>query len=302
MASRTLGTKRTRTADGALTSGAPAGRGAAPRPSTRQPAPWVLDAELRLNVGGKALLGERRVSLLAEIGRLGSITHAARAAGLSYKGAWDALEQMNNLVGEAVVERVAGGKSGGHTHLTPRGAQLVHNFGLIREEYERFLSRLNAQALGLTRDYVLLEGIAMKTSARNQFAGTVEAIRPGAVNDEIDLAVIGGIRLVATITRESRQSLGLELGSRAFALVKASSVILLTEADGARFSARNQLPGSVSRVAPGAVNTEVVLDLAGGGSVAAIITNESARKLELAVGKTATAIFKASSLIVGVAA
>ena len=57
----------------------------------------------------------------------------------------------------------------------------------------------------------------------------------------------------------------------------------------------------MSRVVPGAVNTEAVLDLAGGG-IAAIITNDSARSLELAEGTTATAMFKASSVIIGVPA
>jgi len=66
--------------------------------------------------------------------------------------------------------------------------------------------------------------------------------------------------------------------------------------------ARNRLDGTISRLTPGAVNTEVVLDLTGGGSVAAIITNESARALELEEGRTAMAMFKASSVIVGVPA
>ena len=69
-----------------------------------------------------------------------------------------------------------------------------------------------------------------------------------------------------------------------------------------RLSARNQLAGSVTRIVPGAVNTEVVLELPGGGSVAAIITNQSATALGLAQGSAATAIFKASSVILGVAA
>ena len=91
----------------------------------------------------------------------------------------------------------------------------------------------------------------------------------------------------------------LEVGTQAFALVKASSVIVVTDAEGARFSARNRLTGSVSRLVPGAVNTEVVIDLPGGGAVAAIITNESSNALALSVGSAATAIFKASSVIVG---
>ena len=76
----------------------------------------------------------------------------------------------------------------------------------------------------------------------------------------------------------------------------------MTDAQGVRLSARNQLTGTVKRVVPGAVNTEVVLELPGGGSVAAIITNRSVKALRLGVGSAATAVFKASSVIVGVAA
>jgi molybdate transport system regulatory protein len=264
--------------------------------------PLSVGAELWLNLDGQALAGSRRVALLAEIARAGSITQAAKLVGLSYKGAWNAIEEMSNLAGEPLLERMVGGKGGGFTRLTPRGAKLVRNFELIRQEHARFVDRLNRQAGGLTDDYSLMESIAMKTSARNQFAGTVHAIRSGAVNDEIELAVIGGLRIVATVTRESRNELGLELGAKAFALVKASSIVLMTDPGGARLSARNQLAGTVSRVVPGAVNTEVVLQLPGGGSVAAVVTNDSAIALALAPGSAATAVFKASSVIIGVAA
>ncbi|MFZ3127347.1 MAG: TOBE domain-containing protein, partial [Rhodoferax sp.] len=57
--------------------------------------------------------------------------------------------------------------------------------------------------------------------------------------------------------------------------------------------------GTISRLQSGAVNTEVVIDLPGGGAIASVITNESATALDLAVGQPATAIFKASSVIVG---
>lgn len=141
----------------------------------------------------------------------------------------------------------------------------------------------------------------MKTSARNQFVGKVVAVRRGAVNDEIELAIAGGERIVATVTRESTESLGLAPGREAFALVKASSVILMVDGDTARLSTRNRLAGEVARVEPGAVNAEVLVDLPGGGSVAAIVTIESARKLDLKPGRPVTALFKASSVIVGTA-
>ncbi|MEP7100560.1 MAG: TOBE domain-containing protein [Burkholderiales bacterium] len=261
-----------------------------------------VDAELQIRLGGQALAGTRRMQLLAEIARAGSITQAAKVVGLSYKGAWDAVEQMSNLAGEALLDRTVGGKGGGRTQLTARGIELVRNFELIQQEHARFVARLNAQARGLTQDYSLMESIAMKTSARNQFAGTVRRVRGGAVNDEIEIEVIGGLRIVATVTSESRAELGLEVGAKAFALVKASAIILMTDSAGVKLSARNQLAGKVTRVTPGAVNSEVVLELRGGGSVAAVITNESAKALGLVTGSAATALFKASSVIVGVSA
>ena len=134
----------------------------------------------------------------------------------------------------------------------------------------------------------------MKTSARNHFEGTVSSLKPGAVNDEVEITTTSGLKIVAIITHESASGLGLAQGKPAFALIKASSVIVVADEGGARFSTRNRLAGTVARVQPGAVNTEVVIDLPGGASVAAIVTQESAGRLGLAVGQPATALFKAS--------
>ncbi|MGL4754753.1 MAG: TOBE domain-containing protein, partial [Aeromonadaceae bacterium] len=86
------------------------------------------------------------------------------------------------------------------------------------------------------------------------------------------------------------------------ALVKAPWVILVTGDSGLRFSARNQLTGTVSALAKGAVNTEVALTLDGGTVVHAIITNEAVLELGLTVGSPATALIKASHVVLGVPA
>jgi molybdate transport system regulatory protein len=140
----------------------------------------------------------------------------------------------------------------------------------------------------------------MKTSARNQLAGTVRAVKRGAVSDEVEIELAGGRRIVAIVTRESATSLGLVPGAAAFALIKASSVIVVADLGTARLSARNQLAGTVARVQPGAVNAEVVIDVGGGLTIVAIVTQESASSMGLAVGSPATAIVKASNVIVGV--
>jgi molybdopterin-binding protein/molybdate transport repressor ModE-like protein len=170
---------------------------------------------------------------------------------MSYKAAWDAIDAMNNLAGEALVERLAGGKGGGGTRLTARGAQLVANFRLIEREHRNFVQRLSEHADGIADDYSLVRKMSMRTSARNQFSGTVTQLRRGAVNDEIALELAGGHAIVAIVTHESVDNLGLQLGSEAFALVKSSSIILVTGEDGARYSARNRLAGTIVRVEPG---------------------------------------------------
>jgi molybdate transport system regulatory protein len=141
----------------------------------------------------------------------------------------------------------------------------------------------------------------MKSSARNQFKGTVTAIGAGAINDQVEIDA-GGLKLVAVITRGSTEELGLKVGATAFALVKASSVILVTEDGDVKFSARNRIQGTVSAIDTGAVNTEVTLALPAGGALTAIVTNHSATALGLAVGSPVTGLFKASSVIVGVPA
>lgn len=263
----------------------------------------ALQGKLWLTTDGQHLGGPDRMALLAAIGAHGSITQAAKAVGMSYKAAWDAVEAMNNLAGTPLVERLAGGKGGGGTRLTSRGAQLVENFRRLEEAHRRFVDYLDRQHDGLAMalpDLDLIRSMNMKTSARNQFAGTVTKVVPGAVNDEVTLAIVGGQQVVAIVTHDSTVSLGLAPGVAAFALVKASSIIVAVEGDGGRLSARNRLTGTIARVRTGAVNTDVTIALPGGGTIGATVTRDSEEALELREGMGATAVFKASSVIVGV--
>ncbi len=260
----------------------------------------TLQGALWMTVGDRSLGGKGRIGLLRAIAEQGSITQAAKSFGMSYKAAWDAVDTMNTLAGEPLVERSAGGRGGGSTRLTPRGQKLIARFDQIHAIHQRFIRQLSDAAIDLENELPLLKTLNMKTSARNQFLGTVTAVRSGAVNDEVELSLPGGARIVAIITRESTEALGLRTNMPVIALVKSSSVILATHLEGARLSTRNQLSGTVAAMTPGAVNTEVVIDIDGGGSIAAIITHGSAKALELTPGTRATALFKASSVILAV--
>jgi molybdate transport system regulatory protein len=261
--------------------------------------PIHLEGAVWMKVGSENLGGHGRVGLLRAIAEKGSITQAAKAIGMSYKAAWDAVDTMNNLAGEPLVERTTGGRGGGSTQLTARGRQLIDRFSQLEAIHKKFVQMLSHEAIDLASDLNLLRTLNMKTSARNQFSGIVSALTTGAVNDEVEITFGKNTRIVAVVTRQSAESMGLKVGSEAFALIKASSIILASELDGVRLSARNQLSGLILSVTPGAVNAEVVLEIDGGGTIVAIVTNPSIASLGLAVGKRAIAIFKASSVILG---
>jgi molybdate transport system regulatory protein len=140
----------------------------------------------------------------------------------------------------------------------------------------------------------------MKISARNTLAGTISKVIKGAVNAEVDITLEGGDKVVAIITNDGVAGLGLKEGMHAYAVLKASWVILGKGLDPKKISARNVLRGKVIRVDEGAVNNEVVLKLSGGAELTAIVTKESSHTLGLKVGEEADAAFKANNVIVAV--
>lgn len=140
----------------------------------------------------------------------------------------------------------------------------------------------------------------MQASARNVFSGSVSALVAGAVNAEVEITTKGGDKIVAIVTKESVETLALAVGKEAVALVKAPWVVLLAGEQDVRFSARNQLAGRVLSINKGMVNSEVALALPGGSTVYAVVTNDAVRELALQPGTAATALFKASQVIVGI--
>ena len=140
----------------------------------------------------------------------------------------------------------------------------------------------------------------VKISARNVLAGTVQSVTKGAVNAEVTLALEGGETIVAIITNTSVDSLHLSQGTAAYAIIKASEVMIGKGLERARLSARNILPGKIARLTEGAVNSEVEIRLAGGTPVVASITKASVHALDLHQGDDVSAVIKASHVVLGI--
>ena len=259
-----------------------------------------LTGNLCFNRAEEKFLGGNQIELLEKIDELGSITKAAKAVGISYKTAWELVNTINNVADQPLVDRLTGGRGGGGTSLTVAGKKVIAQFNIVQEELRKVLDNLGSRLGDTDSLFQFLRRISMKVSARNTFAGTVSAIIKGAVNAEVTLTLKGGIPLVSVVTNGAIENLGLQVGGEAFAIIKASSVLIGTDLHDSKVSARNVFCGTISKIIEGPVNTEVDVEIGGGNTVSAVITHGSSQRLELKEGGHACTLFKASSVILGV--
>lgn len=212
-------------------------------------------------------MADKRIDILRQIGQGGSISQAARAVGVSYKAAWQALDTLTNLAGVALVERVVGGVGGGGARLTPAGQQLLATADAMRQARASVLAGLGE---GSGADLAAAR-LSVRTSMRNQWPCTVHAMQARGQIVRVHLRGAGGeggagaaLAVCARITRESAELLGLRPGMPVQALCKATAVRVqpLDAADAVHGD--NQWPGRVTRVSRGELGDEVAAELAAG--------------------------------------
>ena len=237
-----------------------------------------------------------QIELLQAIVDTGSITSAAKASGVSYKTAWERLERINNLSKHPIIERNGGGSKGGGSVLTNYGIKIHNGFKQLQEQHNQFIENLNQQLSSLDDVSTFMKNTLLQTSARNQFLGNIAEVVAGAVNSEIQVQISDQQRIVAIVTEQSRQEMQLVEGLPIIAMIKASSVSLAVGTD-LQLSARNILTGTLLSLDRGAVNADITIELAGGKTLGAVITNKSADQLALSEGMVVSALFKASSVI-----
>lgn len=258
-----------------------------------------LKASLTLHGPERPAIGRERILLLEAVARSGSIAGGAKAVGLSYKAAWDALDALSNLFGQPLLETRSGGRCGGGARLTEAGRRVIRSYHRLEAELTRLLGQLEPDLAGTgIRPFDLFTGFLMRTSARNVLRGTIAEIRPDTLTAEIAVEVGPETTVYAQVTEESVREMGLVPGRDVVVLIKAPFVMIAPGKERPTVSARNCLGGSVVRCEVSAVNAEVVLDIGSDKRLTATITAQSARALELAPGTSAFALFDAAHVIV----
>lgn len=260
-----------------------------------------VQAQLTLKREDLPAIGRDRIRLLEEVARAGSISGGARAIGLTYKAAWDALDAMSNVVAEPLIVTRSGGNDRGGAILTEAGRRLIAGFHRFEAEMARIARTLDADLTGTgiaSRDIV--SGFMFRTSARNMLRGRVQAIKAGGLTSAIAVEISPQASLVAHVTNQSVTALGLHTGRDILVLIKAYFVRVTggTEQDAA--PDQNRLAGKIKRCEISGDQAEIVVDIGSGKTIAAIMPETAVKKSKLKVGLRAVATFDPQHVIIAV--
>lgn len=252
---------------------------------------------LTLRLQQKLFADPRRIALLKQIEQTGSISQGAKNAGISYKSAWDAINEMNTLSEQTLVDRATGGKGGGGAVLTRYGQRLIQLYDLLAQIQQKAFDVLSDDD-NVPLDSLLgaISRFSLQTSARNQWFGTVTARDNSQVQQHIEILLADGTtRLKAAITAQSGQRLGLEEGKEVLVLLKAPWVSMTRQPEQAK-EADNQLQGTISHIERGPEQCEVLMSLPDGQMLCATVPLHDAADLE--EGAEVTAYFNADRVII----
>lgn len=236
---------------------------------------------------------DKRLDILRRIGEVGSISQAARDAGVSYKAAWQAVETLSNLAGSPMLEKAVGGRGGGGARITPAGLQLLATAERLLAARSAVVAQIDGRERGMA-----LGGLGLRTSMRNTLPCVVASLKSVGGAVQVLMQLPDGQSLSSRITRESAQLLGLCKGLPVLALCKATAVTVsaLDCADSAgSMSGRNCLQGLLERVPAAGRAGEVSLRLGGEQHLVGFAeANHGLRK-----GYEAKALLDFSAVVVG---
>lgn len=254
-----------------------------------------LEILLSLHSQHKLFVNPRRIRLLEQIREQGSISQGAKAAGISYKSAWDAIKEMNTLAEQPVLSSETGGKGGGGAVLTQYGERLLKIYGLLSQIETMAVAALQDESTSLDSLLSVVARFSLQTSARNQFFAKVGVLDLTGLKQQVCLILPDDSPLYADITASSCRRLGLVPDKEVLALIKAPWVSLARDITQIP-AGDNILVGLVSEVILGEENNEVLLHLDMGEPLCALLSHTSPAS-SWQVGDKAYAHFAPSQVI-----
>lgn len=184
--------------------------------------PLTNEILLTIKLQQQLFVDPKRIRLLKEIEKCGSINQAAKNAKVSYKSAWDHLAAMNEISPKPLLERNVGGKNGGGTELTIYAQRLLQLYDLLEQTQQKAFNILQDENLPLDSVLHATARFSLQSSARNQLFGTIIGLRHQSIHCFVDIHIKGfPTPFTVSITEKSAVRLKLVLGKEVMLMIKA---------------------------------------------------------------------------------
>lgn len=207
---------------------------------------------------------DKRLEILRLISEAGSISEAARKAGVSYKAAWQAVDTLSNLAGSPLLDRAVGGSGGGGAKLTDAGLHLLWAAEQLHAARAQTLALIDNPKLSPA---ARLGALGLRTSMRNQLPCHVQTLKKIGGAMRVTLALNNGFTLMSRITQESAQLLELKPNLPVLALFKATAVDVVASTDTSAENVQgrwiNHVPGLVTRMSQSPSGGEAAMQVGG---------------------------------------
>ena len=187
---------------------------------------FKIGSSIWVDKNNQTFLGKGRIELLKLIDKTGSLSKAAKEMRMSYKAAWDSLNDMNNVSKITLVESISGGAGGGGSKLTPLAHLYIQLYEKIYDEQRAFFDKVEPYMDDYEMLTIFLKRDALRISARNQIKAEINSIKIDGLNVHIKLK-IDDIYFYTTITTKSAKELNLKKNMNVFIIIKSSSINIL---------------------------------------------------------------------------
>jgi molybdate transport system regulatory protein len=184
----------------------------------RRPKGLSFEPRFKLTFEGKrggTLIDQTDALLLRYVAEENSLTEAAKAAGISYRNAWDRMGRLERQMDARILETKVGGREGGGAKLTEEGEALLKEFRKLR----RYLFDALEE-----RDF--WGQASYRLSARNRVRARITAIHKGNITAEVKMTSVGQSKLTSIISNDAVEDLGLEVGEDVDAVIKSTEVMI----------------------------------------------------------------------------
>ena len=162
------------------------------------------------------MLGKGGAKILNEIDAQQSISKAAEKLSMSYRYVWNYIQEIQEALGETVVETHKGGKSGGGgASLTQTGKELLEEYSRLEELLSECLFEANHP-----------EVRRLKLSARNTIKGKVVSVEKGIITGKVKVEITLPATITSVITKESVEDLDIKKGDEVTVVIKSTEVMI----------------------------------------------------------------------------